>query len=448
VLPKREVYVGESVPIDIEVGLRPGVITSVNGLPTLSSGEFTLNNLSRQPERGERDIDGTRFSLLIWHSVLAPVKPGTFALSVETPVTIRVRLTSAQDAKLDDLLGDPFMQNVYGKSNKKDIKIGSAPANLTVLGLPAEGRPPDFSGAVGSFTVASDVAPTTGAAGDPLTLTLRVNGSGNFDRVDTPMLDHVEHWKTYPAKSSFKPADSIGHAGEKTFEQPLIASEAGAQTLPALRFSYFDPQARRYTTVATAPLTVTITPALSQSPPGAPPALVDAAAGPAAPAPNGLRADHAVSGPYVHSLMPLYLQPRFATIPAALALLFAAGWWQTRRRGAVPAGSIRNRDTPPSAAAKRAMAEIETAASAGNPTLFFNTARAAVRQALADRWHTAAETVTAALVAARLGNAGKDIAELFQIADELQYAGEGAAAPDLARWAEIVRRELTRGEVP
>jgi len=36
VIPTRAVYVGESVPVDIEVGLRPGIVTSLNGLPTLS----------------------------------------------------------------------------------------------------------------------------------------------------------------------------------------------------------------------------------------------------------------------------------------------------------------------------------------------------------------------------------------------------------------------------
>ena len=453
-LPKREVYVGESVPVDIEVGLRPGVITSLNGLPTLTSVDFTLNNLSRQPERGERDIDGSHFSLLTWHSVLAPVKPGTFTLSVETPVTMRIRLTSAADARLDNLLGDPFMQNYYGKSNKKDIKIGSPPATLTVLGLPAAGRPANFSGAVGTFIVSSDIASGDAAqagraaVGDPLTLRLRVSGSGNFDRVDSAMLEHLEHWKTYPPKASFKPADSIGHAGEKTFEQPLIASQAGAQTLPRIPFSYFDPQARHYVTVETASLAVTITPALAESPIGAPTAHVDAGAGPspaapATPAQNGLRPDHALAGPVVHTLMPLYLQQRFATIPAAIALLFAAGWWQTgRQRG------LKNGNARPSAAVQRAMAEVEAAARAGNAAVFFAAARAAVRLALADRWHTAAGTVNEALVATRLGSAGREIAELFRIADELQYSGAAPAAADLGRWTGIVRRELTRGEVP
>ena len=33
ILPKREVYVGESIPVDIEVGMRDGFVSSLNGLP-------------------------------------------------------------------------------------------------------------------------------------------------------------------------------------------------------------------------------------------------------------------------------------------------------------------------------------------------------------------------------------------------------------------------------
>jgi hypothetical protein len=53
VFPKRDAYVGESVPVEIEVGAREG-FARPNGLPTLTSSEFTLNNLTRQPENVHR----------------------------------------------------------------------------------------------------------------------------------------------------------------------------------------------------------------------------------------------------------------------------------------------------------------------------------------------------------------------------------------------------------
>jgi hypothetical protein len=54
VIPSRAVYVGESVPVDIEVGVRPGIVMAMNGLPALSGGDFTLNNLSKEPKRRDQ----------------------------------------------------------------------------------------------------------------------------------------------------------------------------------------------------------------------------------------------------------------------------------------------------------------------------------------------------------------------------------------------------------
>ena len=75
------------------------------------------------------------------------------------------------------------------------------------------------------------------------------------------------------------PAMRLGYKGEKTFEQPLIASKPGAQTLPALTFSYFDPTTRRYETARSAPLSVTISPSLADSALTAPQVAASGSAG-------------------------------------------------------------------------------------------------------------------------------------------------------------------------
>ena len=157
-MPKHEIYVGESVPVEVQVGMRDGFVESLNGLPKLNSNDFTLNNLSRQPERGPRTIDGKPFTVYTWRSLLAAVKPGTFSLSFETPLTVRIRTRPARESMLDDLLGDPFLQNIFGATVQKNITAASPAAEITVLPLPAQGRPPDFGGAVGSFKISTDVS--------------------------------------------------------------------------------------------------------------------------------------------------------------------------------------------------------------------------------------------------------------------------------------------------
>ena len=449
-LPKRDVYVGESIPVDIEVGMRAGFVTSLNGLPTLAGNDFTLNNLSHKPERVEKMVDGKPFTVLTWHSVLAPVKPGTFTLVVQTPLTIRVRTRPARDSMIDDMLGDPFMQNFFGATVPKDITAASPPAELKVLALPTDGRPADFSGAVGTFKIASDLSSPTAAVGDPLTLRLHVTGTGNFDRVDTAMLEHVEQWKTYPPKSTFTHDDAVGYKGEKTFEQPLIASHPGPQTLPDLAFSYFDPNTRRYETAHSTPPAVTISPALADgtrpAPANAGAAADNAATGATAlprqppqaqKATAGLHPDRRAGDPVAASLVPLYLRPPWLVLPSLLALAFAGGWVGLRRD---PGSAAPRRRTRQSKTAARQLAQLEAAARSGDAVTFFTTARAALLQHFSARWHLTPDELTPQAVESRLGG-DDDVRQIFALADEASYAGHGMT-PDFEHWMQILRRQL------
>ncbi|MDP8985408.1 MAG: BatD family protein [Pseudomonadota bacterium] len=445
VLPKRDIYVGESIPVDIELGLRSGFVTSLNGLPTLTGGDFTLNNLSHQPERVEKLIDGKPYVVLTWHSVIAAVKPGKYSLSVESPLTVKIRTRSPRDSMLDDLLGDPFLQNFFGATVSKDITVSSPPAELTVLSLPTEGRPPDFNGAVGSFEIASELSAPSAAAGDPLTLRMHVTGAGNFDRVDSSMLEHLDQWKTYPPKSSFKPSDALGHKGEKIFEQPLIASKPGTQTLPPLTFSYFDPGARRYETARSAPLRVTISPSAADSSftaPQAPLTAATPAGNSAAPTSEGLRPDHAITGGAADSLVPLYLEPRFLVLPSLLALGFVGAWLRQRRAAAGTGGTRRIREHASSKAAARVLKDLRAAARAADAARFFNLARTALLQTLAVRWHVAPDRMTPDELQARLAGESEETRQLFALADEANYSGHPPTGTDFERWMRFVSDRL------
>jgi len=439
--PRREVYVGENIPVEIELGMRSGFVTSLNGLPKLTGDDFTLNYVSHQPERSEKMIDGQAFVLLTWRSVLSVVKPGSFPLSAEVPLTVKIRTRPRRESALDDQFGDPFWQNFFGASVPKDINVQSPAQELKVSALPAEGRPADFHGAIGNFTIESDVSPAKADVGDPLTLTMRVAGSGNFDRVDSTMLDHLEHWKTYPPKSTFNTTDPLRHKGEKVFEQPLIASQPGAQTVPPLSFTYFDPSTKRYETAHTAPLPVTISPSLADSTLTAQQVAASGASAAANKAAEGLKPDHGAAENMVGSLIPPYLQPRFLAIPSLLAMAIAGGWMAVRRRGN-PTGRVSARNRFAARRNQHVLTQMEAAARAGNAAVFFNAARDALQQTLAVRWQVGPEEVTAAEVRARLSD-DPEIEQLFALADESKYSDRDLRTADFARWMHAVRQRLS-----
>jgi hypothetical protein len=433
VIPRHEVYVGESVPVDIEVGVRPGIVTSLNGLPTLNGGEFTLNNLSRQPERRDKVIDGSPFLVMTWHSVLAAVKPGDFSLSVDTPLTVKINTRSPEDMAFAAWLGGPFLQSMYNGIAPKEVTITSPSSELKVLPLPTEGRPKDFSGAVGDFQVSSDVSPVRAAEGDPITLRLHVSGTGNFDRVDPSMFDHLDHWKTYPAKSSFTQGDAVGYKGEKVFEQPLIAAQAGEQSIPGLELSYFNPATRHYERARTPPIKVMIATSLADSSLSAPAEAQNPNGAAASQFAQGLRPDHPLPRSSMNELRPLYFQMPFLALPAALALILAGSWFVVRPN---PARST-------SKAAERTLAQLAAAARRGDSSSFFDVARNALLQSFAARWQLPADQVSFAELKSRLGMPGEDIEQLFALADEAKYSDHEPGSTDFQRWLSLIRTQLT-----
>jgi hypothetical protein len=422
-IPAHSIYVGESVPVEIDVGIRPGIVTSVNGLPTLKGSDFTFSNLSTKPERREQIIEGGNFVVLTWHSALAAVKPGDFSLSTEAPLTVKMSALSSADRAIASRLAWPLLQSMYNGVAPRDMTIESSPSKLTVLPLPTEGQPGNFSGAVGDFRVSSDISPASVAAGEPLTLRLHISGAGNFDRVDSTMFDHLDHWKTYPAKSSFTPVDAVGTEGEKVFEQPLIAAQPGEQTIPGLEFSYFNPNTRRYERAQTPPIKVTIAASLASG-------TFNGATG--MQSPLGLRPDHRPAQYSVGDLRPLYFRVSFLALPTTLALLLAAGWFAVR-----PDPARANLK-----AARRALAQLDAAARAGDFMSFFETARHVLLQAFAARWQIPADQITGAELKARLGTTGEELERLFAIAEEARYSDHPPGGADFQRWLRLIRGQL------
>jgi hypothetical protein len=457
-VPTHELYVGQSIPVEIQVGTRDGMVASLNGLPTLNGDAFTLDRLSSDPEqRSAETIDGKPFTVFRWHGVLAPVKPGALSLSMETPLTVRIPTQRPgsrflNDSSLDELFDDPAFQGLFGGSIEKEVTVSSPPARFTVLDLPVAGRPKDFSGAVGQFQIRSELSNRSATAGDPLTLRLKISGEGNFDRVNSTMLAQVDHWKTYQPTARFAAADTP-FRGEKTFEQPIVATEAGEQTLPALTFSYFDPETRRYDTLSTPTLTVEVAPAaVTAAAAGAGVAAgtgaatgtgaaagvaVAAASAPAAAESvrrDGLRPDHPPAAGY-GSLLPPYLQPRYVALPSLLVAALPLAWfWLRRREQRDRSGAARAAARPADPAQLREA--MDRAIHAGNVRDFFAAVRTLLRTELSARWQLAPEAVTMAEVEARLG-ADSDVRKLFALADEALYSGRRFAPPELERWRRL-----------
>jgi hypothetical protein len=159
-----------------------------------------------------------------------------------------------------------------------------------------------------------------------------------------------------------------------------------------------------------------------------------------------LRPDHVESGSTVATLRPLYFQSWFVGTQSALVLCFAGSLILLRRRErrANDSDGVRLREA--SSAIGNCLAEMDTASAAGDPARFFQSARAALQQKLATRWHVAPASITIAEIDARLNGDGTEIRRVFALADQAAYSGQQLTTADFQQWKETVRDKLNHKE--
>ncbi|MES2705038.1 MAG: BatD family protein [Verrucomicrobiota bacterium] len=453
VLPKKELTVGELVPVAIKAYIRAGVTVSRNGLPTLNSDAFTLNKLPDRATQVQENINGVPYIVVTWTSSLSAVKAGEYPLNLTMPLIARVRERAARRNPLQDAFGedlpdagfdDPIFDRFFGRSTEKDLTMHTDGEVVKISEVPVEGRPADFSGAVGKFGISGSVDPLTGTTGDPLTLKLSITGEGNFNRVSTEGLSAGNNWKTYEPAGSFAARDSSETSGTKTFTQSIVPLKAGLQDVPPVSFSFFDPDSKKFVTKTTAPLKINIRQGAAA--PAAAPVQATAAAAPVPEAPkpgaDGLMPDQTLPAVASSTLRPLVRTPWFLAVNAAMlaALVLGSAARRLRSRWSTV------RELPPHEAAEKAVAEsvsaMEAALQARDAPRFFEAARRAVQERLGAQWKIPAARVTLPEIRSRLNGQGGEVRALFETADEIAYSGRRFTTPDLQQWRELVKTQL------
>ena len=267
IVPKKTAYVGEIVPVQIRMGFDPRVRPRLIEPPEITGQGFTAQKLQESGQTSDT-INGRPYDLVTYKTAIAAAHAGKFELGpVKAKVQVLVpRARSAPRARsrspfdlfdLDDPFSDPFFSNPFAQmGERREVEIKSEPVALEVKPLPPN-APPSFSGAIGNFTMTTDAKPKDLQVGDPITVTTEISGRGNFDRVNSPVVEDERGWHKYPPSSKFKEDDEVGLSGTKTFETVLSPNEK-KQSLPLLAFSYFDPVKEQYVTVRSEAIPITV----------------------------------------------------------------------------------------------------------------------------------------------------------------------------------------------
>jgi hypothetical protein len=255
VSPKKEMFVGEVMPLQLELYVRSG-IGAEQVQPQVRGEGLTAGN----PVKGsERDVQIGN-SVFRCVQVLIPVtaiKTGKFNLSADCALTLQVPSNSRGRDPFD-----PF--GVFGRTELKPTIVSTPQAEaFTILALPKQNVPENFKGAIGNYSLSVSAAPTNVTVGDPITIKVQISGRGQLEPLALPEQTSWTDFKTYPPTSKVETRDQLGLQGTKTFEQVVVPQNPEIARLPSFSFSFFNPDERRYHTLTNAPIPLVVKPSRS-----------------------------------------------------------------------------------------------------------------------------------------------------------------------------------------
>ncbi|HTB62658.1 MAG TPA: BatD family protein, partial [Opitutales bacterium] len=428
--PRTDIYVGEKLPMNITLTYRMDLQPQSLGDFTQTNDDFERLDLTGQPQQSSVAINGQRFGTATWQSALSPIKTGTQPLQFSMSLVITMPgQNQSNDPMTALLMGNA--PNMFAQ--QQSVTLQSTPLNLNVLPLPDAGRPENFTGGIGNFTISPPTLDTTDLqVGVPVTLKFTVHGQGNFDRMQAPKLDLGTNWRSYTPKDTFKASDTMNYRGDKTFEYVLMPMAESVTELPAPQFNYFDPETKMYVEPSLHAIPVKVRPA----PPGQAVALPVVASAPGEPRNTELVGLHIDAGDWqdLHPSL-LLTSPYFWTAQAVPAMIFA-GFVIIRRR------KLRLENDPAYArrlrARQQALAALErvrSTAAKGDAAGFYTVAQRALQEAATHDRLDAAEALTWQEFDAHLAKNGassnvrQQAHEIFAAGDALRFGG---FAPDQA----------------
>ena len=200
--------------------------------------EPTLVELLRGQPRGSVLYKGVNWNVMTFQSTLFPLRAGEVTAS--GTVTARAALPEA-----DPLIANFIRSEVLVEMAIPEVKI-------TAQELPP-GAPSSFTNAVGNFRISSTTDARDLSANEPITVKIKVTGTGNIHSIACPALTDASNWKLYPPNKLDPGQNTRSIQGTVEFQQ-MMRPVAQTDAIPPFELTFFDPSTQQYKTVTTAPI--------------------------------------------------------------------------------------------------------------------------------------------------------------------------------------------------
>jgi hypothetical protein len=257
---KKTCYVGEPIVATYKIYSRLISQNKLSQDPAFSGFSVIYMPEEANENRPNEKLDGKEYNvLLVRKAQLYALQPGVISLEsaeIESDIEF-VKESYAKQLESAGRLFDNFASSVFPPDAiiNERASLKSNPVNITVKPLPDINRPDSFKGAVGKFSIYAALQRPLIYTDEAGKLSVTITGSGNMQLLTAPDIEWPKGIESFEPKLT----DNINSAtvpvsGTKKFDYSFTVNDTGNYTIPAIRFSYFDPSSSTYQSISTAPL--------------------------------------------------------------------------------------------------------------------------------------------------------------------------------------------------
>lgn len=440
---KRDVFVNQPVILTFRFCSRIPILAQPQYQPPDTSG-FWSEDLPPQRDYVTQ-INGQDFRVIEIKTALFPTTAGKLNIG---PATLLVQVEDFNRQSMDPF-SDSFFRNFF--SGGRQVKLRSEPLTVNVKPIPQAGRPGDFSGTVGQWSMSAKLDRKEAKVGEAVTLEVRIFGEGNVKAVGKPVYPAFTGFRVYDTISSSEVQKQNGRVrGVKTYRTLLRPEITGNLSLPPIRYVYFDPGTNRFEQVQVPGLTLKVLPGEGSA--ALPPTGgISASPEPVAPGVKMVSRDIR----YLKTAVPLTPAgppwPRWLWLAGfGLPLLGLSGIWAwQRRRDLLVADPVYARRLAAARNARQALHQARSARQRKEPAAFYAALSQALTGYLADQLGLSRAGVTQRellrrLEATRAGERSRSqLAALLDECDYARFAPSGREAGDMERHERAAEKLLT-----
>ena len=236
---KTNPYLNEPISIVYKLYWKPDLgITNPRELDAPRYANFWSKNIDNTPiaENGTYKGEAYRYAVMR-KTVLYPQKTGE--LSIEPLVyDIAVQVPSNR-------------RDIFGQvlSNTVNKTVSAGKVKINVRPLPNQGRPDNFSGAVGNFDLLVNTTKKELLISEAFQLNIEIKGKGNFNLFNFPSINLPATLEVYePERIEKLKTNFQGINGSLKDQYTVVPSSPGKYAIPKISFTYFDPKDTSYKT--------------------------------------------------------------------------------------------------------------------------------------------------------------------------------------------------------